>query len=92
MEKSTSYSKVKANLEKIWDEVIADRELMIIKRRGKESLAVLPASELSSIMETLHLLSTPANARRLFDAMESSERGEGIEMTMEVHERKILVA
>ena len=59
-----------ANLAKLWDKIIADRETFILKRRGKEDLAVLPADDVSSFQETLYLLSSPANATRLLESME----------------------
>jgi antitoxin YefM len=55
----------------------------VITRRGMPNAVVLAEDEYRSLMETVYLLRTPANARRLFDAIERSERGEGIEMTIE---------
>ena len=78
-----SYSEARQNLAKLWDKIIADRETVILKRRGKEDLAVLPAEDLSSLQETLYLLSTPANARRLLEALEWARRGEGEPQTVE---------
>ena len=43
-------------------------------------MAILAASELSSMMETLHLLKSPANAKKLFAAMERAEELEGVEI------------
>ena len=40
-------------------------------------MALLPAAKLSAMQETLHLLSSRANTRALFDAMDRAERGEG---------------
>lgn len=69
----TTYSDARARLAELWDRASDDRETIIITRRGHEDMALLPASELSSLRETLHLLGTPANARRLFDAIERSQ-------------------
>ena len=74
---SISYSDARQNLARIWDRVIAGRETVILKRRGKEDLALLPAEDLSSLLETLHLIGTPANARRLLEAIEWAQTGDG---------------
>lgn len=80
---SVSYSDARQNLAKLWDKIIADRETVIIKRRGKEDLAVLPAEDLASLQETLYLLSTPANAGRLLEAVEWARNGGGESQTIE---------
>ena len=38
-------------------------------------VVVVDAAEWSSVVETLHLFSSPANARRLLDAMDDIEAG-----------------
>ena len=64
----TTYSNARANLAAILDRVVADREIVIINRRGGEDVALVAAKELSSLVETAHLLRSPANARRLLKA------------------------
>lgn len=66
--KQTNYTNLRQNLASILDEAIEDRGLIIVSRQGKEDVAILAASELSSMMETLHLLKSPANGRKLFAA------------------------
>ncbi|HZM89662.1 MAG TPA: type II toxin-antitoxin system prevent-host-death family antitoxin [Blastocatellia bacterium] len=65
----TTYSNARANLAAILDRVVADREIVIINRRGGEDVALVAAKELSSLVETAHLLRSPANARRLLKAL-----------------------
>ena len=62
----------------IWEQVARTGEAAEIAWPGRETMALLPAAELSAMQETLHLLSSRANARALFDAMDRAERGEGI--------------
>ena len=78
--KQTNYTNLRQNLASILDEEIEDRGLIIVSRTGKEDVAILAASELSSMMETLHLLKSPANAKKLFAAMERAEELEGVEI------------
>lgn len=57
------------------DQVIEDREVVVINRRGRESVAMVSESELSSLLETAHLLSSPKNAARLLKALKRAEAG-----------------
>jgi antitoxin YefM len=65
----TTYSKARANLAALLDRVTADRGIVIITRRGAEDVALVAASELSSLLETAHLLRSPKNAQRLLTAL-----------------------
>jgi len=64
-----SYTYARDNLVQILDAVEISRKAVIIKRRGHEDIAVLPAGELQSLRETVHLLRSPENARRLLTAV-----------------------
>ena len=44
---------------------------------------MLPARELTSILETLHLLRSPNNAQRLFRAIAGAEAGDGTPESLE---------
>ena len=74
----TSYSEARANLARLMDRVAEDAETVIIHRRGRPDVALVDAAELRSLQETVPLLASRANARRLFDAMDRAERGEGV--------------
>ena len=65
----TTYSAARANLASLLDQVTDNRETVIIQRRGAEDVALVSASELSSLLETAHLLRSPENARRLLSAL-----------------------
>jgi antitoxin YefM len=69
MPAETTYTKARANFAALCDEVISSREPVIIHRRGREDVALVPASELRSLEETAHLLRSPKNARRLLRAL-----------------------
>jgi antitoxin YefM len=73
-----NYSKARENLAAIWDEIENSREEVILRRRGHEDLALLPAHELRSLKETAHLLRSPANAVRLLTALSRSRKKEGL--------------
>jgi antitoxin YefM len=65
----TTYSNARQSFRALWDEAISTREPIFITRRGAENVALISADELSSIMETAHLLRSPENARRLLAAL-----------------------
>ena len=78
----TSYSFARAHLAELCNQVAADREAVIIRRRNGEDVALIAADELSSILETVHLLRSPKNAERLIAAIESARRGDGTPETV----------
>jgi antitoxin YefM len=79
----TTYTQLRANLASLFDRITSDRQVVIVRRRRGEDIALLPADELESLMETAYLLRSPANARRLLDAYDRSEAGEGEPQTVE---------
>lgn len=72
-----TYSKARQKLASLIDEVTQDREIVIINRRKGESAALIAADELVGLLETAHLLRSPANAQRLLNALARALKGEG---------------
>ena len=70
----TTYTHARANLAALCDEVTANREVVIIHRRGAEDVALIAAEELSGLLETAHLLRSPKNAERLLAALACAQR------------------
>lgn len=85
----TTYTKARANLAKLLDEVTGNREVVIIRRRGSEDVAVVAADELSSLTETAHLLRSPQNARRLLQALVRAQAGLGEKQTLETLKKDV---
>ena len=71
----TTYTQARANLAALCDRVSADRDVVIIHRRGAEDVALVSAAELASLQESAHLLRSPANAKRLMAALVRAARG-----------------
>ena len=65
----TTYSDARQHLADYWRRVEEDREAVIISRRGHDDVALVAADELVGLLETAHLLRSPANARRLLTAL-----------------------
>ena len=78
-----TYSKARQKLKSLLDNVTQDREIVIIHRRNGESAALIAADELVGLLETAHLLRSPANAQRLLEALARALKGEGDAMTVD---------
>lgn len=70
-----SYSEARNNLASLLDRVTDDREVVVIDRRGHQKVAMISADELSSVLESLYLLRSPKNAKRLMRALKRAEAG-----------------
>lgn len=66
---NVTYSRARANLAKLLDEVSSNNEVVIVSRKKAENVALISESELSSLLETVHLLRSPKNAQRLLSAL-----------------------
>jgi antitoxin YefM len=85
----TTYTNARANFAKLWNEVGNTREPAILERRGHETMALLPADELSSLEETAYLLRSPNNAVRLLSALVRSRREETAPVDLERLEEEL---
>lgn len=79
----TTYTNARANFSTLCDAVVDDREVVIITRRNEQNVALIAADELSSLMETAHLLRSPKNARRLLTALNRALEDEGETRTLQ---------
>ena len=77
MIRETTYTGARKNLAALMDQVTDTHEPVLIRRRGKEPVALIAAEDLSSWMETNYLLRSPNNARRLKEAMDRADTNEG---------------
>ena len=85
----TTYTQTRASLAKLLDKVTHDREVVIIQRRGEEEVAMIAASELSSLMETAYLLRSPVNAERLLSALGRALKNEGKPLSLDTLRREV---
>lgn len=85
----TTYSRARANLARLCDAVAEGREVVIIRRRGKEAVAMIAAEELAGLAETAHLLRSPANAQRLLVALRRARSGRARPRTAESVRREL---
>lgn len=60
-----NFTEARNHLKSVLDHVVEDRECTIITRRDAESAVVMSLESYNSLMETVHLLKSPANAEHL---------------------------
>jgi len=73
----TTYTSLRENLASVMDRVVDDREVVIVRRKGDQKVAMISADELSGLLETAHLLRSPRNAERLLSALQRANKGKG---------------
>ena len=73
----TTYTNLRERLADFLDQVAEDQEVVIVKRRGSDDVALVPARELAGLMETAHLLRSPKNAQRLLTALQRATKRKG---------------
>jgi len=75
-----TFSEARANLSAVMDRACADRAPVVVKRaRGQENVVIVPQGEWDGMQETMHLLASPANAKRLMEGIARLDAGEGEE-------------
>ena len=68
-----SYSKLRDNLAAYMDEVCNGRA-PLVTRRNARSFVLMSEEDYDGLMETVHLLNSPANAGRLLRAIADADR------------------
>ena len=64
-----NYSEARRNFKAVLDRVKNDQDCTVITRGGVEDAVIMSKSHYDSIMETLYLMRSPANAQHLMDAI-----------------------
>ncbi len=71
----TSPTEARAGFFQLLDRVAENHQICIINRRDGENVAMIAESDLNSLMETVYLFRSPANARRLLDSLDEYRSG-----------------
>lgn len=72
---AANYSEFRRDLKKFLDNVEFNKETLIIKRGKGKGTVMISLDEYNSLMETVHLLSSKANADRLYESLEQIKDG-----------------
>lgn len=69
------YSAARQRLAKLMDTVVDDRRPVVVTRQKGPAVVMLSLDEYEAMAETLHLLRSPRNARRLHQAVRDAHAG-----------------
>ena len=75
--RAISYTAARENLASTMDAVCADHAPVVITRNRDQSVVMLSLEDYESLTETAYLMRTPANAKRLLEAIYALEGGKG---------------
>ena len=78
-----TYTAARENLAKTIEQVISDRDPVIITKKNDMSVVMMALDDYESLQETAYLLRSPANARRLLESIEELNAGKGMEKEIE---------
>ncbi|MEI9985682.1 MAG: type II toxin-antitoxin system Phd/YefM family antitoxin [Aliidongia sp.] len=73
---TVSYTEFRQHLAAHMDSVCDSRDVLRVTRQNARPVIVLSEEEYEGIMETLHLLRSPANAERLLRSIKSADAGQ----------------
>jgi antitoxin YefM len=76
--KTLSSTELRANLSAVMDQVNDDHEPVIVTRAKGKPVVMVSLEDWTSMDETTYLLSSPANAQRLMNAVEELKAGKGV--------------
>jgi antitoxin YefM len=77
-----TYSAVRADLARTIDRVCQNHEPVVIRKK-KESVVMMSFADYEGWAETVYLLRSPKNARRLFASIEELNCGDAVSKSME---------
>jgi antitoxin YefM len=77
-----SFSEARNNLKAVLDRVVEDTDYTIITRRDAEDAVVMSLEFFNSLLETVHLLKSPANAAHLERSIAQFKQGKVVERNL----------
>src|SRR5439155_1557120 len=72
------------NLASTINRVCEDHAPIVITKNRDQVVVMLSLEEYESLQETAHLLRSPANAKRLIEAVDALERGKGLKRKLKL--------
>jgi antitoxin YefM len=75
---AANFTEFRTELKKFLDKVENNHETLVIKRKSGKGTVMISLDEYNSIMETVHLLSSKANADRFYESIQQMKRGETV--------------
>ena len=79
---AANFTEFRTSLKKFLDKVENDHETIVIKRKSGKGTVMISLEEYNSIMETVHLLSSKANADRLYESIQQMKSGATVNLPL----------
>ncbi|WP_310426300.1 type II toxin-antitoxin system prevent-host-death family antitoxin [Chamaesiphon sp. VAR_48_metabat_135_sub] len=76
--KVVSFSEARNSLKAVLDRVVADADYTIVTRRDADDVVVMSLESFNSLMETVYLLKSPANAAHLDRSISQFKQGKAV--------------
>ena len=76
---NVSYTELRSNLAAYMDQVCDDRAPLVVTRQNARSVVMLSEEEYEGLIETVHLLKSPANAARVLRSIKEADEGKLVE-------------
>lgn len=70
-----SFTQARSSLKAVLDSVVNDADCTVITRRDAENAVIMSMEYYNGLMETVHLLKSPANAAHLAKSIEQYKTG-----------------
>lgn len=70
-----NFTEARNNLKRVLDHVVEDADYTVINRRDAADTVVMSLDSFNSLMETVHLLRSPANATHLEKSIAQYQQG-----------------
>jgi antitoxin YefM len=71
-----TYTELRANLAALMDKVCKSRAPLLVTRKHAGSVVIISEEDYEGLMETVHLLRSPANASRLIASIKQARKGQ----------------
>ena len=71
-----NFTEARNRLKSILDQVVNDADYTVISRRDAEDAVVMSLDQFNGLMETVHLLKSPANAAHIAKSVKQYRDGE----------------
>lgn len=80
--RTVSFTEARNRLKTVLDQVVHDADCTLIKRRDSEDAVVMSLDYYNGLIETVHLLKSPANAAHLEKSISQFRQGHIIHRTL----------